>query len=122
MNSIDAQGGCICGNVRYQLTGKPARSTVCHCPDCRRACGAQAVAWLTLPSENFQLLQGDPTCFRSSAKVVRTFCGVCGTSLTYQHDDHTQHMGVTTGSLDDPELFPPQKQFFEKSRLSWVKI
>lgn len=112
----------MCGAVRYRLSCMPTHSTVCHCPDCRHACGAQSVAWVTLPSEHFAFVRGEPARFRSSPRAERTFCGRCGTSLTFQGDDRKHEIDVTTGTLDDPEPFPPTEQVFSEHRISWVKI
>jgi hypothetical protein len=120
MATIDIQGGCFCGAVRYQARELPRISTVCHCDDCRRACGAQSVAWVTFPAESFSFIAGDPQSYRSSPPVARTFCGRCGTSLTYQSEERAQDIDVTTGSLDDPEAFPPTKEVFREQKLSWI--
>lgn len=39
------QGGCLCGAVRYEATGRPHNVTHCHCADCRRSSGAAFVRW-----------------------------------------------------------------------------
>jgi hypothetical protein len=31
MTEVVAEGGCLCGAVRYRLLGPPACSIVCHC-------------------------------------------------------------------------------------------
>ncbi len=54
----ESPGGCSCGAIRYVVTGTPEQVLVCHCPDCRRAVGAQSVAWLLLPKNQFKILQG----------------------------------------------------------------
>jgi hypothetical protein len=120
MAAAEIQGGCLCGAVRYRAGVPPRISTVCHCADCRRACGAQSVAWVTFPVESFAIVQGEPERFRSSPPVIRTFCGRCGTPLTYQHEERAQEIDVTTGSLDDPEAFPPTKEVFPEQKLSWA--
>ncbi|MEM7464697.1 MAG: GFA family protein, partial [Pseudomonadota bacterium] len=33
-------GGCLCGKVRFTVTGNPDRVGVCHCQHCRRHHGA----------------------------------------------------------------------------------
>lgn len=53
MSDMEIRGGCMCGEIRYKLTCEPIYSTMCHCADCRRAAGAQAVAWVTVPDRNF---------------------------------------------------------------------
>lgn len=116
----EAMGGCSCGAIRYRITDAPDQVVVCHCSDCRRAAGAQSVAWLILPSAAFEIAAGTPASHRSSSKVTRTFCSKCGTSLTYQHDDLPTRLDVTVGSLDDPERFPPTRAVFEAERVSWA--
>jgi hypothetical protein len=120
VNAAEIQGGCFCGAVRYRAAEPPRVSTNCHCADCRKACGAQAVAWVTFPVHSFAFVQGEPARFRSSPPVVRTFCCHCGTQLTFQHDKRGGEIDVTTASLDDPEAFPPEKEVFKEQKLSWV--
>ncbi|MBA2344285.1 MAG: GFA family protein [Rubrobacter sp.] len=116
------EGGCFCGGVRYRTVGEPLSSDVCHCVSCRRASGAQSVAWLTFTLEGFSFVTGDPTPLRSSPGVTRTFCGTCGTSLTYQNDGDPDSIDVTTASLDRPETFPPTRHIWTEDRLAWVGV
>jgi hypothetical protein len=120
MPSDEIQGGCLCGAIRYRALGPPRIACLCHCADCRKACGAQSVAWVTFPHERFSFIQGEPVRFRSSPPVERTFCGRCGTPLTYQSEERAHEIDITTGSLDDPEAFPPRKEVFVEQKLSWV--
>jgi len=41
--SSRAEGGCLCGAVRYSVTGTPVARTLCHCISCRRATGGVSV-------------------------------------------------------------------------------
>jgi hypothetical protein len=114
-----SDGGCLCAKVRYSVSERPQISAICHCVSCRRASGAQSVAWLTFAIEGFSFVTGDPARYRSSAKVSRTFCGQCGTTLTYQHDDELDFIDVTAASLDDPEEFPPTHHVWMEDAISW---
>jgi hypothetical protein len=96
MPETEILGGCMCGAIRCRATEPPCVSTVCHCQDCRRGAGAQSVAWVTFPAESFAFIQGEPARFRSSPPVERTFCGRCGTSLTYQNADRGHEIDITT--------------------------
>jgi hypothetical protein len=89
-------GRCYCGRVRYRASGPPKFQGNCHCKNCRRAAGAQAVAW-------------------------RTFWTACGTSLTFETPKRPKDIDITTGSLDHPERFPPNRDFFVEERIPWVK-
>ncbi len=33
-------GGCLCGDVRFRLTGPPYEVDYCHCHSCRKHTGA----------------------------------------------------------------------------------
>jgi hypothetical protein len=53
---------------------------------------------------------------------VRTFCGRCGTPLTYRHDSSPGTVDVTTVSLDDPDRFPPTREVWLEHKLAWEAL
>jgi len=116
---MPAEGGCLCGAVRYKVTGAPSWSGICHCRACRKAAGAPSVAWLTFDRRNFMLLRGDPGRFVSSSGVVRTFCAACGTSLTYATEDRPREIDVTTISFDDETVLAPTVEIWISHKVSW---
>jgi hypothetical protein len=116
------EGGCFCGRVRYEVTGTPFHRTNCHCSICRRTTGAPFVAWFSVRPSEFRVVAGQPTRFRSSANGTRSFCGQCGTQLTFEGDDWPDEIGVTTASLDDPEAVPPHDHTRTSSKLRWVQL
>ena len=118
---VEITGGCMCGEVRYLLTCDPIYATACHCSDCRRSCGAPSVTWITVPVEHFAFTTGEPARYASSKNVERTFCLKCGTSLAYKIKRRENQIDITTGSLDDPEAYPPTQDYYCRDRLSWVK-
>ena len=85
VGDANSEGGCLCGAIRYRVTAEPFARSICHCQSCRRASGAPSVAWAVFRPEDFSFVLGDPLRFESSPQVIRTFCGRCGTPLTYQH-------------------------------------
>jgi glyoxylase I family protein len=113
------EGGCLCGAVRYRATAAARLETLCHCASCRRAAGAPAVAWVTFPAGAFAFTRGEPARFRSSPPVVRSFCGQCGTPLTYRHEAFADAVDVTTVSLDEPERCPPRDHTWTSERIVW---
>lgn len=112
-------GGCYCRAIRYKAFGIPKYTSICYCEDCRRIAGAQSVAWVTFHINNFTIEKGVPVQFQSSKNVVRTFCGTCGTSLSYQAKGRAEDIDITTASLDNPEQYPPRKLVFAKEKLNW---
>lgn len=114
-----ADGGCLCGAVRYRVTGAPESSNVCHCRSCRLATGAPAVAWVTFARDRVQWLQGEPATTHTSPGVVRGFCARCGTPLTYRNDEDAGTIDLTTATLDHPEVFPPTHHVWVEHRIRW---
>src|SRR5215469_13422395 len=77
-------GGCYCGEVRLSASPEVRVSTNCHCANCRRAAGAQAVAWIIVKRSQFHFVKGTPRRYQTETGAWRTFCGSCGTSLLGQ--------------------------------------
>lgn len=116
------EGGCLCGAVRYRASGHPEHRMICHCETCRRAAGSPVVAWVTVPVTSLAFTRGDPVRFRSSPSVERTFCGSCGTPLTYQHSKDAGNIDVTTCSFDDPGALAPTHHSWLEDSISWIRF
>ena len=116
------RGGCFCGAIRYELDGDPFNATFCHCSICRRTTGAPVVAWFSVKRPHLRWLAGTPMSFASSALGTRTFCGRCGTQLTFAHRDFPDDVDVTTASLDDPAAVPPVDHTRTSSRIAWMHL
>ncbi|ATY33662.1 GFA family protein [Sphingomonas psychrotolerans] len=119
MESTD--GGCHCGAVRYRVSGEPAATTHCHCADCRRITGGPTLAWAIFPEDKVEILAGEVAVYESSPGVEWGFCARCGSTLTYRRASRPGLFDVTTATLDDPEIFPPEKEIWTGERLSWIR-
>ncbi len=112
-------GGCLCGSVQYR-TGLPILpATICHCRSCRLAAGANAVGLYTVEKTSVVFTQGCPVEFRSSPRVLRGFCGSCGTALTYWEADYPMESSLTIASLDDPGLVVPADHTWMAHAVPW---
>jgi hypothetical protein len=112
-------GGCLCGAVRYLVSGAPREVVNCHCRRCQRASGAAFVTWATVPAESFGYSHGKPASFSSSAVGTREFCGACGTQLVFR-DFEGGTLDVSLCSLDDPDAFAPQANTWVGTRRPWL--
>lgn len=120
MTEPQYEGGCLCGAIRYRARGEPRWVAYCHCRSCRRATGAPVTAYAGFRADAFELCAGEPVRFASSAGVIRTFCGACGSPLTYQGERWPDEIHVHLGSLDRPERLAPSGHAFAEERLSWL--
>ena len=117
---MEATGGCLCGAIRYRVTGRPEATSLCHCFSCRRSTGGPSLAWVIFAESNVEITRGALAIHSSSPGVERGFCARCGTSLTYRRENRPGLFDVTTASLDDPEAFPPAKEIWVEEKLSWM--
>ena len=117
MSEAEHGGGCLCGAVRYLASGAPRWIANCHCASCRRATGAPLTTYAGFTAERFAWTAGAPLRFGSSPGVTRSFCGRCGTPLTYEGARWPGEVHVLIGSMDRPQDFPPRRDAFAEERL-----
>ena len=116
------EGGCLCGAVRYAVDGEPTCSGVCHCETCRRVASAPRLPFVGVRSAGFRFTRGAPVDFGSSPGVTRSFCGRCGSPLTYRRDDTPDELDVMTMSLDNSGAVPPTFHVWVSEALDWDRL
>lgn len=96
-------GGCLCGAVRYEVTGEIAPIQLCHCSQCRKAQGGPFGANAPVAADAFRLVQGGDVLreYRASPGKRRVFCGTCGGPIFSQRDDAPETLRLRAGTLDD---------------------
>lgn len=125
---VPITGGCLCGDVRYEIIRPVIENNFCHCRMCQKFSGAPVVAMSTYPEDALQFTKGEPKYYRSSPFVERGFCAHCGSSLIYRPLTPTvtpQWAGwiaVHTASLDNPEPNAPTWHLGMESQMPWVDI
>lgn len=100
-NSTKALSGqCLCGAVRYEVSGPLSPPHACHCAQCRRQSGHHT-ATTHVRRQDFSLTSDRGLkWYRSSALAERGFCAECGSSLFW--DDGGEDVYLSMGSLDQP--------------------
>ena len=91
-------GGCLCGGVRYRVTGPLRPVVACHCSQCRRSSGHHVAATSALRAG--VAIDGPVTWFASSGHARRGFCGTCGSNLFWDGPGAT--LSIFAGTLDAP--------------------
>ncbi len=119
-------GGCLCGAIRYRLTGEPLTLYACHCTDCQRLTGsAFALSMIVLKSE-LHLVKGAPRAYAVTFPDGREwrgkFCGECSTRLWGEPPKFPQIVVVRPGTLDDTTWLRPIGHIWTQSAQPWVSI
>lgn len=114
-------GGCLCGDIRIEISATPDLVEYCHCNSCRKAVGAPVMAWAGVGLEHFEIIQGNPGRYASSPSVERTFCRRCGTSVTQFAKEFPEEIYVSISVLDDPTAMAPNVHIWRSNRLPWFE-
>jgi hypothetical protein len=96
-------GGCLCGRVRYAVTGEPVFSGLCHCRNCQRYTGSSFEAVIAFPTASVSV-QGELKTYNdtgdSGQPVHRNFCPNCGSGIIAEADVLPGLTIVLAGTLD----------------------
>lgn len=94
----ETTGSCLCGAVRYRVTGQLRPVIACHCTQCRKTSGHH-VAATSAPRDTVEIT-GAVWWYASSDSAQRGFCPICGSNLFW--DGPGTHLSIFAGTLDKP--------------------
>ena len=115
-------GSCLCGKVKYEITGKVGDIVHCHCQTCRKAHGAAFSSVAAISDDDFKLSgEHELSYFESSKGKKRYFCSNCGTQI-YAKKENTQHVILRLGSLNDDPLSHEKSHIWISQKASWYAI
>ncbi|MES9834784.1 MAG: GFA family protein [Candidatus Thiodiazotropha sp. LLP2] len=117
-------GSCLCGEVRYEITGDLGIFQYCHCSRCRKFTGSAFAANLLVSPKQFHWLAGENLVGRyevSEAKHFATgFCKKCGSSLPWQSQSGKAVI-IPAGTLDEDPGIKPSQNIFTTSGADWFE-
>jgi hypothetical protein len=117
-------GRCLCGTVRYEVTGAIGPIVFCHCSQCRRAQGSAFGTNAEVNAGDFAVVTGAAsiTEFESSPGKKRAFCSVCGSPLYSRRVDRPGIVRLRIGTLESPIANRPVAHIFASSKAEWDTI
>jgi hypothetical protein len=125
--SFPAEGGCDCRFVRYRLASPPLFVHCCHCRWCQRESGAAFALNAMIEAARVTVLCGEVTVIDTPSASGRgqriSRCPRCLVALwsNYSGAGPRVHF-VRVGTLDNPDLLPPDIHIFTASRQPWVVL
>jgi len=123
--SVEREGGCACGAVRYRVTSDPLFVHCCHCLNCQRQTGSAFVINILIEADRVELLAGEPQRVdvpRDDGSMQQVFrCPACQVAL-YSIYTRPKVNFVRAGTLDDPSTVSPDVHIYTKSKVPWVTL
>ncbi len=128
------RGSCLCGGVKFEITGPLLRPLNCHCSLCRKQQGAAFRSRARVRRDDFKWLQGEQllTYYEATAGYRRGFCRVCGSPILNRAEPHSRlaqnhpqtltEFGIALGVLDDDPGVRPESHIFVGSKATWYDI
>jgi hypothetical protein len=122
-----AEGGCDCGAVRYSMESAPLVVHCCHCRWCQRETGSAFALNAMIEADRVRSLGMEPELVDTPSSSGRgqriARCGVCRIALWSNYGGAGPIVRfVRVGSLDNPDLCPPDIHIFTASKQPWVAL
>ena len=120
-------GQCLCGEIKYEITGDPVAAGVCHCTNCQHQTGSAFSTLAGVPRDALTFTAGEPKCYHdtntdSGSPVERYFCGNCGSPIYSAVAVQPDVVYVKAGTLDEADKFVPQFHIWCRSKQGWFDI
>ena len=115
-------GSCICGSVKYEISGEFRAFYHCHCTRCRKASGTGHASNVILKPDAAKWIAGEELLGEykvPDAERFRTvFCKNCGSPMPRVAMERSLAV-IPAGSLDSsPDIQPTGRIFFD-SKAPW---
>ena len=120
------EGRCDCGEVRYRMHSAPIVVHCCHCRECQRQTGSAFVLNAIIETDRFEHT-GNVTEVTvpsgSGMGQVITSCAKCGVAVFSSYKIREDKVrNVRVGTLEDPDLCPPDVHIFTKHKQAWLQL
>lgn len=119
------EGSCLCGKIKYSITGEVDAIRGCHCSRCRQRSGTAFFAGLPVLFTDFQI-SGDENntneYFLPDSQYYRySFCNSCGTVIPGIFPDGKRTV-IGAGTLDSTSPVRLMYHIYYESKAPWINL
>ena len=122
------RGGCLCGEVRFEVERFTGPFELCHCSRCRKTSGSAFASMVGVNADEFRLLSGADKIRTYEAPLLRhpplycvAFCSQCGSPVPNPPAEGG-FFEIPAGILDDDPGIRPDKHIFVECKSEWFSI
>lgn len=121
------EGGCDCRTLRYRLLSSPLFVHCCHCRWCQRETGASFALNAMIESDRVIHIGAEPELINTPSnsglgqQIAR--CPNCRIAIWSHYAGNGPLVKfVRVGTLDNPDLLPPDIHIFTASKQPWIEL
>lgn len=120
-------GRCSCGQIHYKMETRPMFVHCCHCSWCQRESGSAFALNALIETHHLRITEGVtesvniPSNSGAGQTIIR--CPDCKVALWSHYGAAKDKVAfVRVGTLEKPNLCPPDIHIFTSSKLDWVQL
>jgi hypothetical protein len=117
------RGSCLCGAVRFEITGATTEIGMCHCSKCRKVSGVASNATLLAGRDRVRWIAGEDgmTHFALPDGWGTCRCSVCGSPAPVLRHDGGAY-AIPAGLLDGDPGVGVAGHIYVGSKAGWDEI
>ena len=127
------RGSCLCGGIKFEITGAGFGAMNCHCSQCRKQHGAAFRSRLRAAASDVRFIAGEELIkfWESPRGYMRGFCRECGSPVINKAGPNWKvppafavtapQYGIPLALLDNPPV-RPELHCFVASKAPWFEI
>jgi len=121
---VALQGSCLCGGVRFELTGEFEPGSFCHCASCKRISGGVGTANGWAPTDSINIVDGADLVrtYQPDEGRAKTFCSRCGSNLFGGGWPEAEIASVRLPAIDSPFEGSPRRHIYTRSVAAWETL
>ena len=120
-----AEGGCLCGSVRYTVDSNPVVIRSCWCNVCQTIASGNATINIAFPTNAVSItgkLNDYVSMADSGNRMHRRFCPDCGTHLFSEAEERPNMIVVRAGTLDHSEQVAIEGIIWTSEAPAWAVL
>ena len=95
------KASCLCGSVKFEVTGRLRDVVACHCIQCRKQTGNYMSATGCAEDDLSLTSEAGLAWYESTPGYRRGFCSICGSTLFWKAVT-SERIAIAAGVFDSP--------------------
>jgi hypothetical protein len=116
-------GGCLCGAVRFEVTGPLVVGFACCCTECQRASGSAFSSSVLVRTKHFRVTQGEPKLWMRPGPYgqasAQFSCPTCSARTHARPGYSDAVVSIRIGALDQAREIAPAAFFWMREAPGW---